>query len=166
MERLAIGRVRSPYGVAGHVKVHSYSGETKHFMSLCEVNLVSGKRERPFHVEEVRLISNSVLLKLAGIDSPEEARRYSGWELWVDRSFAAELREGEYYHADLCRCTVVQGGRALGRIMSVCDGGAADLLEIETSGGKRFLVPFIEEFVGEVNLVNHTVELKADWLLQ
>jgi len=166
MERLAIGKIGSPHGVKGVLKVRSYSGETEHFMRLREVTLVSGDREKLFPVEEIRVAGSTLLLKLTGIDSPEEGKSYSGWEILVRREEAAALGEGEYYHTDLCRCSIVKDSKRLGRIRSVCEGGASDLLEIETPAGKVFLVPFIDEFVGAVDLDGRTVELKADWLLQ
>ncbi len=166
MERLAIGQVGSPHGVKGFLKVRSHSGETEHFMRLKEVTLALRGRETQFRVEEVRTAGSMVLLKLAGLDTPEEARRHSGSEVWVRREEAAALGEGEYYHADLCKCSIVKDNQRLGRIRSVCEGGASDLLEIETPAGRVFLIPFVDEFVGTVNLDERTVELKADWLLQ
>ncbi len=166
MERLAIGQIGSPHGVKGVLKVRSYSGETDHFMRLREVTLVSGEREKVLDVEDIRIAGSTLYMKLAGIDSPEEGKSYSGWEILVRREEAAALGEGEFYHTDLCKCSVVKDSKRLGRIRSVCEGGASDLLEIETPAGKVFLVPFVNEFVGAVNLDERTVELKADWLLQ
>lgn len=166
MELLAVGRVGSAFGVKGLMKISSYSGESDHLLRLKEVALVSGSRERRLQVEEARIVGGAVVMKFEGVDSPEAGRGYAGWEIWVPRSAASGLEAGEYYHADLCACSVVKDGATLGRIRSVCDGGAADLLEVETPDGKLHFVPFLERFVGEVRLDARTVELKADWLLQ
>lgn len=166
MERLAIGRIRAPHGLDGRLKVESYSGETAHFLTLAEAHVTKGAMERTFVVEQAEPFGRFVLLKLKGIDSPEEARRYSNCELHASRANAASLAEGEYYYADLCECAVVRNGRDLGRIRTVCEGGASDLLEVEVPSGRRYLVPFIDEFVGEVDLERRTVELRADWLLE
>jgi len=166
MERLAIGQIGSPHGVKGFLKVKSHSGETDHFMRLREVTLVSGDREKVLQLEDIRIAGSMLLLKLVGIDSPEAAKSYAGWEIVVKREEAAALGEGEYYHADLCRCSIVKDSKPLGRIRSVCEGAASDLLEVETPAGRVFLIPFVNEFVGAVNLNERTVELKADWLLQ
>lgn len=166
MERLTIGQIRSPHGVEGYLKAESYSGEVDHFLRLKGVDLVSGAKVRHFEVEAARLAGRFVLLKLSGIESPEAGKQFSSWEISVDRGNAAGLGDGEYYYADLCNCAVVKGDKELGRVRTVCEGAGADLLEVETPLGKRYLVPFIDQFVGAVDMTNRTVELKADWLLQ
>lgn len=148
------------------MKVESYSGETEHFTHLKDVNLRGGGREKTLHVERVRATGGHLLLKLAGVDTPEDARQYAGWEILADRAAAAPLGENEYYLSDLCKCEAVKAGRHLGKILSVCEGGGGDMLEVEVPSGKRFFVPFRNEFVGKVNIAARSIEIEADWLLQ
>lgn len=165
-EELAIGRIRTSHGVRGDLKVVSYSGETEHFESLSELTLSDGRRRRRFAIERVRVAGQALLIKLDGLDTPEEARAFGGWEILVDRESAAPLGEDEYYLGDLCKCSVVKAGRKLGKVLSVCEGGGGDMLEIEVPSGKRFFVPFRREFVGKVDIGMRTVELEADWLIE
>ena len=166
MDYIAIGTVYGSHGVRGHVKVGSFSGEYDHFHALKSVQLRSGSRIRDFTIEEVRLTERNALVKLAGIETPEDARTLSRWELWAPRENACPLRDGEYYSADLHGLRLVCAGEELGTIVSVWDNGASDLLEIERSDGKRQVVPFIEQFVGEVNLAERFIELKQRWVLE
>lgn len=163
--QLAIGRIRTSHGVRGHFKVESYSGETDHFTRLRQVLLSDGQHSESFAVESVRATGGHLLLKLEGVDSPEAARLFSGWEILVGRRNAAPLGNEEYYFGDLCKCHVVKEGRRLGRILSVCEGGGGELLEVQVPSGERFFVPFRKEFVGKVDIENRVVEVEADWLL-
>jgi len=165
-ERLAIGRVRTSHGIRGHVRVESYSGETEHFTRLTELTLSDGRRERTFVVEQMRASAGHLLLKLEGLDSPEEAREYTGWEIIVSREAASPLGEDEYYLVDLCRCDAVKNGVRLGKIVAVCEGGGGDMLEVEVASGRRYFVPFRREFVGTVDIPGRFVEIEADWLLE
>jgi len=45
------------------------------------------------------------------------------------------------------------------------EAGSGSLLEAVDPGGRTFLIPFVAEHVGEVNLAEGTVELKTPWLL-
>jgi 16S rRNA processing protein RimM len=144
----------------------SYSGETIHFTRLRELVLSDGKQKKSFSVERVRATGGHLLLKLEGLDAPEESRAFAGWEILVDRNDAAPLRANEYYHGDLCGCDAVKDGKRLGRILSVCEGGGGDMLEIQVPSGRCFFVPFREEFVGRVNVERGDVEIVADWLLR
>ena len=95
-DELIIGRVRTAHGVRGELKVESMSGETDHFRSLSTVTLVRGDRRHELAVEGVRVAHRTVLLKLEGVDSPEDAKRWRGWEIVAPRRHAAPIREGEY----------------------------------------------------------------------
>ena len=50
-------------------------------------------------------------------------------------------------------------------VVSVLDGPQALLLEAEQPDSKRFLVPFLYEYTGEVDLEAKTIELLSPWLL-
>ena len=164
-DRMAIGRIRRTHGVLGSLRVVSYSGEIEHFRRLPQLTLRKGGKERRFEVESMGPIGIDVLVKLAGVDSPESGKELVGWEVVVARSEAAPLSDGEYYVVDLCACVVEKDSRELGRVCAVCEGGNGSLLEIEVPSGKRYFVPFMNEYVGEVDLERRVVELKADWLL-
>ncbi len=163
--KLVIGTIRTSHGLNGFLKINSYSGDAAYFRSLKMIYLKRGIDEKEFTISEVKQNGKSLLIKLTGIDSPEEGKKYNTWEIRVDRENANPLEEGEYYLADLCKCTVVKNGFNLGTVKSVCEGAPDDLLEIVTENG-TYLVPFLERFIGEVNIKKETIELKADWLLQ
>ena len=166
LSRLAIGTIRTSHGVSGFLKVRSFSGEVEHFTRLRQVYIGGQADPVPYEVEQVLPSkSGEVLLKLKGLDTPEAARRLSGKELWAERQDAAPLKEGEYYLADLAGCRVIHGGAEVGRIRSVIEGGAADLLEVVDAEGRSFLIPFLSKFVGEVDVQHGTIELMEESLL-
>ncbi|MDR1931798.1 MAG: ribosome maturation factor RimM [Spirochaetales bacterium] len=163
---LAIGCIRRSHGVRGFMRVMSFSGEYQHFLTLRELTLAGGGQEKKFAVEECKIAGKDILLKLAGIGSPEEAAKYNGWEIRVPREKAAPLREGEFYIADLCGCALVCGGKTAGTVKSVLDAGPRQLLELVNAEGKTFLIPFENAHVGEVDTEGRSIELKSEWLLQ
>ncbi len=165
MERLVIGLIRTSHGLKGHLKVRSLSGEVDHFFDLEEITIRKEGREKVYPVEEFKLLGDNLLMKLRGIDNPEDAKILAGAEVLVSRDQAAPLEEGEFYQADLVGCRVVHQGEDLGVIKSIFEGGAADLLEVVTHGG-TFMVPFQEHYIGEVDLKAKTLELLTPWLLQ
>jgi 16S rRNA processing protein RimM len=162
----SIGIICKPHGIRGYVKVQSLSGEWRHFLRLKTVRLYGGGEEKVFPVQDCRHADQNILMKFGGIDSPEAAAQYRGWEIRVPREQASPLSEGQYYAADLCGCNLVCGGRNIGTVRAVIDGGAHQLLEVLDSAGKTFMIPFVEAHVGEVNTAAGTVELKSEWLLQ
>jgi 16S rRNA processing protein RimM len=160
--RLAAGLIRGAHGLQGFLKVRSLSGEDGHFYRLAHCYLRRGQEFLPYQVEAVKGRGRELSVKLAGISTPEEAAALNGLELWVDRADASPLGEGEYYLADLCRCRLFRGAEELGRVVSVCEAGAADLLEVEDRDGRRFLVPFSGGFLGEIDVAGGHIALRED----
>jgi 16S rRNA processing protein RimM len=146
--------------------VRSLSGECRHFLSLKTVTLRGGDEEKVFDVQDCVCGAPDILMKLGGIDSPEEAVKYRGWEIRVPRGQASPLAEGEYYLADLCGCALVCGGSAVGTVKDVIDGGAHQILEVVSAEGSTFLIPFVRTHVGEVDIAAGRIELKSEWLLR
>ncbi|MDR2898195.1 MAG: ribosome maturation factor RimM [Spirochaetaceae bacterium] len=173
MERLVVGFIRTPFGVEGKVKVESSSGETAHFLELKEIFVRKDGVEKRFAVESVDANDiGRLVMKLGGIDSPEEMKKYSGWEILVPRKNACPLDRDEYYIADLCRCALVYGVPpvVVGRITGVIEGGAGELLEVvlddASAEDRTVFVPFRNEFIGAVDIGKGTVELLHLWVLE
>ena len=167
MGKLSIGKVRTSSGIKGYFKVLSHSGETAHFKKLKGVTLDFKSRNcvKNLTIEDVRISGKLPLLKVVGVDSPEEAKKLSGYEIFVDRENAAPLKKKEFYHADLCNCSLIYNNTKIGNIKAVCDNGVSDMLEVDYNG-KMILIPFLDRFVGEVDIDKQTVELKEDWFLE
>jgi len=165
-ELLAVGVVTGTHGVGGELKVKSYSGFSDHILVLREALFRKGREEKTLRLDSVRPQPPGVILKITGIESPEQARRFIGYEIWVPRQQAARLLEGEYYAADLCHCSLWFGEEEIGTVRSVWEGGASELLEVKGKAGRTFLVPFIDHFIGDVQLEKRKIFLKEDEIVR
>jgi len=163
---LVIGRVRTAHGVRGELKVESYSGETDHFLKLARLALVRGDERREFVVESIRPAHRTVLAKLQGVDSPEAAKKWRGWEIVVPRQDASTLGDDEYYLADLVGLRVVFDERDRGVVSAVLEGAKTVLLEVALDEDARRLVPFQAEFVTSVDFESGTLTLSTDEVLE
>lgn len=165
-QELVIGRVQTAHGIKGELKVDPTSRETAHFVSLERVTLTRGAERHEMTVEWARPAHRKVLLKLEGIDSPEEGKRWRGWEIVVDRERAAPLGEDEYYYADLIGLRVLVDGTERGTVRDVWEGGRNALLGIRLPSGEDRLVPFVAAFVESVDLAGGTLTLTTDEVLE
>lgn len=167
MDKLAIGKIRTSTGVHGYFKVLSFSGEVLHFKKLkgqpVEIRLNS--RSRSLLFEDVRMSGSNLTIKAEGINTPEEAKKLSGWEIFVERENAAKLNEDEFYLADLCKCKLIFEGEEVGIIKSVSDNGISDMLEVVVDG-KVKIIPFMKRFIGNVDVNKGIVVLTEGWLLE
>ena len=166
-ERFVAALVGAPFGLKGFVKAKPLSGELEHLERLETVELRRLNGEKTFYIEETRIIGNALAIKFRGIETPEEARTLSGSEILVDRGHAAPLGRDEYYVEDLRGLPVYSPeGERLGEILSVLEGGNGQLIEMSLPGGAIRLVPFRNEFFGEVDPENRRVVLLKEWVLE
>lgn len=191
-EQLVVGFVRGAHGVTGEFKVESASGDYAHIAALKEVTLRHGSDSKKCSVESAEEGCGTLYMKVREINSPEEVRKYSGWELWVDRKYAHPLGRNEWYIEDLKGCSLIWNGteaaavtapaEIVGTITDVLEGGAGYLLEVSisesctvladdlkhTSSGKvrKVLVPLNLNHVGNVDVKAKTIQLMHLWILE
>jgi len=150
-EQFIAGIVGAPFGVKGFVKVRPLSGEIGHLLKLQSVVVSKDGEERVLQIEETAPAASAVLMRFAGIDSPERAKTFTGARLIVGREQAAPLKESEFYIEDLKGLPVItENGETIGHITDIIEGGGGELAEIELSGGGKRLVPFRKEFFSEI----------------
>ena len=75
------------------------------------------------------------IVRLAGVDTREAADALRGTELLVPRSVAPALEEDEWWAEDLVGCRVVDGDRALGRVVRLMPLPSCEVLEVAPEGG-------------------------------
>jgi 16S rRNA processing protein RimM len=165
--RFVTALVGLPFGLKGFVKVRPLSGESGHIRALSSVLLRRGGVERVYEVEEIAGADTALVVKFRGIDSPEAAKALGGAELVVDRVRAAPLKPGEFYVEDLRGLPVVlPGGERAGEITDVVEGGGGFLIELRLPSGALRLVPFRDEFFGDVNPGEYRAVLLERWILE
>lgn len=162
---LAAGRLLRPHGLAGGIKVLSFSGEVEHFRGLETAELRDNTRRVDMAIANVELHATTPVLFFAGITSRESVRQYTGWEIWVSADRAAPLADGEVYLRDLIGLRVICGEQDRGRIVGHFDGPQAALLEVECQD-RRYLVPYLEQYWGQADFTGGTIQLHHLWMLE
>ena len=165
--RIAIGVVRGTHSLDGRVKVESYSGETAHFSGIRDVVLSTSAGEVNTEIVELGAGDGKfIIVRFDCAKTIEQAERLRGADLWVEREYASPVAEGEYYLADLCRCEVFLDGRSAGIVLSVMDAGDRSLLEVQTVDDRIVIVPFVEAYVGAVDIDARRIDLTVGWILE
>lgn len=159
-----VGRVLGAFGVHGAMKVEPWADPVDSVLGqVTDWRLVT--REGVV----VDLVVASLIARpdvLVAEFEPARTREailaWKGATLSVLRSAFPTLDDDEYYWSDLVGCAVEnREGRALGTVTAVLDLGADPLLQVDA----RLLIPFIEAYVGTVDVAGRRiiVDWSEDW---
>ena len=137
-DRVLVGRVGKPHGLAGAFFVENASEEPERFAVGAEL-LVAGERAR---VVESKHARGRPVVRL-------DTRVERGSPLEVPRAALAPPGPDEYYVFQLVGLVVVdETDRTLGRVADVAPGVANDVLELDTG----LALPMVEDCVRAVDL--------------
>ena len=154
-KRLEVGQIVNTFGIKGEVKVTPFTDDMNRFDDLKKVYVKTRKEEKLYKVENARYHKNMVLLKLEGIENPEQAEMLKNAFLEIDREDAIPLEEGTYFIADLIGLEVyTDEGKLLGKVDDIYNTGANDIYVVKDELGKQVLLPGIKDVIREVNLNN------------
>jgi len=150
-KRVPLGRIGGLFGVKGWVKILSYTEPRENIVGYAEWILEHEGALHRVEVEAGHRAGKHVVAKLRGIDDRDEARRWLGAEISVEREALPPLEPGEYYWTDLEGLAVRNlRGETLGEVDYLMATGANDVIVL-TGGGDR-LIPFVPHVIREVDL--------------
>ena len=141
---LPTGQIVNTHGLKGYVKIQPWADDPADLLDFDRF-FIDG---REYEVEQASLQKSMVLLKLAGVDTIDEAAKLRNKELLIARE-DVELEEGVVFIADLIGLTVLADGVEIGKITEVLTPPGNDVYVVK--GEREYLIPAVKEFVEELN---------------
>lgn len=157
-EYFEIGQIVNTSGLKGILKIKPFTDDIKKFSNLKTIYIKTKSGLTEFKIEQVRYVKNMVMLKLAGIDTVEEAEKYRNLYIKILRDQEEELEEGSYYVVDILGCKVnTDANKELGKIVDVFQTGSNDVYVVKDEQGKQILLPAIKEVIKNVDVKNKII---------
>jgi 16S rRNA processing protein RimM len=149
---ILLGRVAGAFGVRGEVRITAYGEDPLSLLSY--KTLVREDGSPALTLTSGRAAKGGLIARVKEVETREQAEGLRGLKLFVPREALPEPEEDEFYHADLIGLAVeTPEGAGLGKVKSVQNFGAGDMLELEPPQGRAtFYLPFTREAVPEVRL--------------
>ncbi|MBP1759114.1 MAG: rRNA processing protein RimM [Firmicutes bacterium] len=157
MDEVLIGEVLRPQGISGELRVYPLTTDPERFLKLQEVILRRGETDQRFRIVKARLQMENVLLKVEGIDTVDQAEKYRGFEVRIDRSEVPPLTEGWYYF-ELEGMQVYEGDLLLGTLSQVLETGANDVYVVKGPKGE-ICVPALKSVVQRVDVPGRRMDV-------
>lgn len=156
-----MGAIIGAHGIKGEVKVKSFAGTPAAIAAYGALSDAKGRQFDLALVGKATAGKDILIARIAGIGDRNAAEALKGVELYVARDRLPRIAgDEEFYLADLIGLHVVdQHGAAMGRIASVENYGAGDVLSIEGGPQGAFDVAFTRALVPVVDVAASRVEL-------
>ena len=144
-----VGRVLKPHGLTGELHVQPITDSPNRFASG-ELLFLAGRQYRSEYARHQT--HASLVLKLEGIDSSEDAQALHGVSIFVPRDRVPPLPQGQYYYFQLLEMEVYTStGEHLGRISEIMETGSNDVYVV-TNGPQEILIPALDDVITNVDI--------------
>jgi 16S rRNA processing protein RimM len=147
-----MGVFGAPQGVRGEVRVKSLTAEPSAIGAYGP--LTDKKRARAFVFDSLRPLKDDMLVaRVGGVATRNAAEALRNVEIFARRDQLPPPAHDEFYYNDLVGLEAVDGaGGRIGRVASLMNYGAGDVLEIAPAqGGETFLLPFTKSVARRID---------------
>jgi 16S rRNA processing protein RimM len=156
---VVVGRVGRAHGIRGQVTVDVRTDEPEARLAPGAVLLTDPEAVGPLLVSAGQVHSGRLLLTFEGVADRTAAEALRGTLLLaeVDPDVRPDDDEEWYDHQLVGLDVVLPDGTAVGEVREVLHLPGHDLLAVDRPDGSEALVPFVTEFVPEVDLAANRV---------
>ena len=165
-EHLLIGEITKPQGIRGEVKIRHYTDDPDRFFDLDEALMQTQEGLVPVKVLGARVNGDDVFLTLEGVNDRNEAEKYRGVKLYVDRAHARQLPEDEVFIADILGLPAFdRQGNPIGKLTDVLTPGGVDVFVFKTPKG-TLMTPGLKDVLLEVDAEAGRIVLNEERLAE
>jgi 16S rRNA processing protein RimM len=159
---IIIGKIGAPFGIKGWLKIQTFTEYGADILEYSPWYLSStDDKYQEITIEDAKEHGGGLIVKFTGVETPEEARLYTGKTINITRSQLPELAKNEYYWSDLVGLTVInQRGETLGKIIYLIETGSNDVLVVK--GEKEIAIPYLPGSV-VLNIDLAKQEMQVNW---
>ena len=168
-DAVEIARVVDAWGVSGGIKLQPFSNTADGLLHVSQWFLCSPTGQvQQVEVKSAKWHSDVITATLVDVSNREQVESWRGWRVWVAKSSLPSVGAGEYYWMDLIGCTATAAdASALGQVTEVSENGVHAVLHVDCGAAfEPALIPFVEQYVGAVDLVAKTIatQWQRDWV--
>lgn len=158
-KRILLGEISGVHGIRGDILVRTYTATPDAIATYGPLTDAAGTKT--FSLKIVRVTDKGVVARIAGISDRTTAETLRGTKLFIAREKLPETGASEFYHSDLIGLNAfAEDNTPIGKIVSVQNFGAGDLLELQPPEGASEFIPFEDQWVPKVDLSARTVVIR------
>lgn len=160
---VTIGKILKPFGVKGHVRVHSLSDVPDRFEGLGLVTLQCPNGTCvETEVQSVRRTREGYIVGFSAFSTPEAAADYRGAFIQIQEQTDLPHAPDTFYQFELVGLQVEDlQGRTVGTVTDILDYPHQQVFVI-THDGQEWLLPARKEMIESIDVANGRLRLTAN----
>ena len=160
MEYLLLGKINKPHGLKGEVKIFSNTDfASLRYQKGHVVFILINNEYKPFKVHSFYKYKDYDVVSFEDYLNINLINDLLGKNVYVKKSDAT-LPNNHYHYSDLVNLKVINEEKEIGIVKNVIHAPANDILRCETFNHKTFDIPFVNEFILDVNLSKKEIKVK------
>lgn len=153
-EFLDCGQIVNTHGIHGEVRIVPWA-DSPEFLRQFSTLYVGGTA---MAAASSRVHKGSVIVKLAGVDTVEQAMVLKGQTVQIRRA-DAKLPQGSFFLADIIGLGVLnENGQKLGVLREVLSPSRQQVYVV--TGEREILIPAVPEFILETNIADGYIKVR------
>ncbi len=160
MEYLLLGKISKPHGLKGEVKIFSNTDfASLRYKKGNVVFILSNNEYKPLIVNSFYKYKEYDVVSFKDYLDINLINDLLGKNIYVKKSDAT-LPNNHYHYVDLINLKVIEDNKEIGIVKNVIHSPANDIIRCVTPSNKSFDIPFVDEFIKEVNLDKKEIKVK------
>lgn len=155
MEYIYIGEIINTHGIKGEVRIRSDFKYKKDVFKK-DFNLYIGKDKIKEVINTYRVHKNYDMVTFLNINNINDVLKYKGMNVYVNKD---ELSIDGILDEDIIGMMVYSNNKEIGKVTEIMKGVANDILVIEKDKN-RHLIPYIDEFIINIDVENKRIDIK------
>ena len=163
MKLLTLGKIIKTKGLDGTFKVNSstdFADERYQKGNKVYIEDIRTKELKEVTVRRYYFDQGFDYVAFEEIPTIDEATPLVSSLILVDKDSLPPLEDDEYYFDDLEGCKVTIKGNHIGKVSKVEDYNGRRSLRVTLSNKKQILIPFVDQFIKEVNIGKKSIEVE------
>lgn len=162
-----LGKIVRTHGLTGNMICVFDTDRPEAYLKLESLFLEKNSSFLPYFVKKILLKGPEAHLTLEGIDSAEKAATIKGSDIYLPLSKLPKRGKNEFFIHDLLGCKLVDSLHGeLGLVEDIIETAGQDLISF-TYKGSEVLLPFVKEFVTDIDMASKIVKTNLpDGLLE
>ena len=162
-EFIRIAKVLSAHSLKGALKIFVITDIPERFERGSVVFAVKGSNIQEYVVDSFSFLKgDNAIVSFEGLNDRTSAEKLKGFTLAISKEHAEQTRgslsEDEFYYSDLIGASAYRNGEYFGKVADIIEG-AGDILVIENSSGKQFLLPFVDSMADVSRLKEGRIDI-------